>query len=91
MLDRLSGGSISVTELAEPFELSPAQATKHIAILERGGLLQRQRKGRSHQLSLRIDVLEEIEHWLQRYQVFWNERLDALNAFLEQQEQKGEE
>ncbi len=91
MLDRLTRGCSSVAEVSEPFDLSPAQATKHIAILERGGLISRNRQGRSHQLSLKPDMLEEIGRWLERYQKFWDDRLNALDTFLAQQEQSGEE
>jgi DNA-binding transcriptional ArsR family regulator len=83
VLDRLSEGEGSVAEISKPFELSPAQMTKHLAILERGGLLTRNKQGRTHYLQLQPDMLEEVMSWVQRYQKFWDKRLDALEKFLD--------
>ncbi len=82
VLDKLSSGECSVADVSEPFELSPAQMTKHLAILERGGLLKRNKQGRTHYLQLQPDALEEIMAWVQRYQKFWDDRLDALDKYL---------
>jgi len=84
ILDGLSKGEQSVADAAKPLSLSPAQMTKHLAILERGGLLKRQKQGRKHNLQLKADALQEIMQWVQRYQKFWDQRLDALEHFLEQ-------
>lgn len=83
VLEQLSAGQLSVAEVSKPHGLSPAQMTKHLAILERGGLLNRERRGRVHQLALNPDSLKEIMAWVQRYQKFWDTRLDALERFLE--------
>lgn len=83
VLEKLADGRQSVADISEPFELSPAQMTKHLAILERGGLLHRSKQGRSHQLELQPGMLEEIMHWVHRYEKFWNARLDALDEYLE--------
>lgn len=83
VLDKLSEhDSLSVADVSKPFALSPAQMTKHLAILERGGLLKRSKHGRSHFLQLHPEVLEEIMQWVQRYQKFWDMRLDALDQYL---------
>ena len=88
ILDRLCKGEQSVTDVSEPFALSPAQITKHIAILERGGLLSRSKKGRTHYLQLQPAMLEEVMNWVQRYQQFWDSRLDALEKFLDKEHNK---
>lgn len=84
MLEQLSHGQMSVAEVSAPYGLSPAQMTKHLSILERGGLLERERQGRVHQLKIRPQALKEISDWVQHYQAFWSTRMDALERFLAQ-------
>lgn len=82
MLRSLSTQPRSVGELAAPFRISLAAASKHIKVLERAGLVQRQIHGRTHLCRLRAEALAEAERWLQHYQQFWTERLDALEIAL---------
>ena len=83
MLRRLGTGPSSVGELAAPFQISLAAASKHIKVLERAGLVQRTIQGRTHLCQLRAEAMAEAGHWLQYYQQFWNERLDSLAAALD--------
>jgi DNA-binding transcriptional ArsR family regulator len=83
MLERLRTGAARVTELAEPFDMSLAAASKHIGQLERAGLVQREVRGRDHWISLRPEPLEEATAWLALYRSFWSRRLDALDALLQ--------
>lgn len=85
VLDKLAQGEHSVADVAEPFDLSPAQMTKHLAVLERGGLLKRNKQGRTHYLQLQAEALEEVMQWVQRYEKFWDKRLDALEHFLDKE------
>lgn len=82
MLDRLRAGTARVTDLAEPFEMSLAAASKHIGQLERAGLVERRVAGRDHWISLRPEPLEEATAWLARYRSFWHRRLDVLEDLL---------
>ena len=82
MLRSLSVQPRSVGELAAPFRISLAAASKHIKVLERAGLVQRRIQGRTHLCQLRAEALAEAERWLQYYQQFWSERLDALETVL---------
>ena len=82
MLRNLSVQPRSVGELAAPFQISLAAASKHIKALERAGLVQRRIQGRTHLCQLRAEALAEAEHWLQYYRRFWGERLDALETVL---------
>lgn len=82
MLRRLSGGERSVGELAEPFRMSLAAASKHVKVLERAGLVRRTVEGRTHRCRLEADRLAQAQRWLAYYQRFWTERLDALDAML---------
>jgi len=82
MLRRLSGGERSVGELARPFRMSLAAASKHVKSLERAGLVRRTVQGRTHLCRLDAKRLAEAQRWLSYYQRFWTERLDALEAML---------
>lgn len=82
MVRRLAHGEQSVTELAKPFEMSLAAASKHVKVLETAGLVSRTIHGRRHVCSLNREPLSEARQWLQHYEAFWNERLDALERVL---------
>jgi len=80
MLASLAQGEHTVTELAEPFRMSLAAASKHVKTLERAGLVRRTVQGRTHVCRLEPAPLAEAHDWLRFYERFWNERLDALAA-----------
>jgi DNA-binding transcriptional ArsR family regulator len=73
----------SVGELAAPYRISLAAASKHIKTLERAGLVKRTVEGRTHRCALEAAPLAEADAWLRRYTAFWNDRLDSLQALLE--------
>jgi len=75
--------SLSVGELAEPFPMSLPNIMKHIGVLADAGLLSRKKTGRTVRCQLTVAPLEEATQWLNRYEQFWTERLDALARFLE--------
>lgn len=68
----------SVTELAAPFEMSLAAVSKHLAVLERAGLVRRRRDGRTHYCSLRSEALTDALDWISIYRRFWRDRFEAL-------------
>lgn len=80
MVHALSGGQRSVSELAQPFAMSLAAASKHVKVLEQAGLIQRSIQGRTHLCTLNPTPLAEGRAWLSAYERFWSERLDALDA-----------
>lgn len=81
ILDRLTRGPARVTDVAEPFDMSLAAVSKHVRMLERAGLVQRARRGREHTLTLDARPLRHVVKWTSRYERFWSERLDRLEAF----------
>jgi DNA-binding transcriptional ArsR family regulator len=87
ILDRLARGSARVTDVAEPFAISLAAVSKHVQMLERAGLVRRVRRGREHTLTLDARPLRQVARWTSRYERFWNERLDRLEAFFAQKGQ----
>ena len=83
MLARLALGETSVGELAEPFAMSLAGASKHVKVLEQAGLVARKKVGRTHWCTLQAGPLAEAEKWLRQWEKFWNIRLDRLEAIIE--------
>ena len=82
MLRSLAQGEHTVSELAGPFHMSLAAASKHVKTLERAGLVRRTVQGRTHHCRLEPAPLAQAQEWLRFYERFWNERLDALEALL---------
>ncbi len=82
MLAQLTEGERSVGELAEPFQMSLAAASKHIKTLERAGLVRRDIRGRTHVCALDPTPLANADAWLQRYSRFWGAKRDALETLL---------
>ena len=82
MLRDLTRGERTVSQLAEPFAMSLAAASKHIKALENAGLIHREVRGRTHLCRLEAARLAEANAWLRRYERFWNENLDALESLL---------
>jgi DNA-binding transcriptional ArsR family regulator len=85
IVERLARGPARVTDLADRFPMSLNAVSKHLKVLENAGLLLRRRSGREHHLALRAAPLREVARWASRYERFWNQKLDALGAFLEKE------
>lgn len=85
LLDMLSKGDQSVNELAAPFDMSRPAVSQHLRILLDVGLVSEQRQGRERRYQLHAEGLMQVQHWLQTYQRFWTNRLEALGNFLEEQ------
>jgi DNA-binding transcriptional ArsR family regulator len=82
MLRELAGGVRSVGELARPFEMSLAAASKHIRALESAGLIRREIRGRTHLCRLEPGPLATAHEWLGFYERFWTDRLAILDRLL---------
>jgi DNA-binding transcriptional ArsR family regulator len=82
MLRDLAGGERTVSELAEPFSMSLAAASKHIKVLESAGLIRREVRGRTHLCRLDPGPLASAHEWLSFYERFWTSRLDVLEQLL---------
>lgn len=82
MLNDLAAGPCTVGELAAPFDISLAGASKHIQVLERAGLIQREVQGRVHTCRLDARPLHMGAEWMRHYERFWTRKLDALEALL---------
>ena len=82
ILARLSQGETSVTELAAPFDLSLPAISKHLAVLERTGLIERRRDARWRPCKLKPEPLKDAAGWIEQYRQFWEQSFDRLEAYL---------
>lgn len=88
ILARLATGEASVTELAEPFEMSLPAVSKHLKVLERAGLIERGRKAQLRPCRLAPEPLKDAAEWLEEYRRFWEQSLDRLEEYLRELQTK---
>ena len=82
ILARLALGETSVTELAEPFEMSMPAISKHLKVLETAGLITRGREAQWRPCRLEAAPLKSVDDWLDHYRQFWEQSFDRLDAYL---------
>lgn len=88
ILARLANGEATVTELAEPFEMSLPAVSKHLKVLERARLIERGRHAQWRPCRLRPEPLKEVDDWMAKYRRFWEESFDRLDEYLEELKQE---
>jgi DNA-binding transcriptional ArsR family regulator len=88
ILARLASGEASVKELAEPFDMSLQAVSKHLKVLERGGLIVRGREAQWRPCRIDTSALREVDDWLARYRRLWEARLDRLGEYLQELQRK---
>lgn len=86
MLGELAAGGRTVGQLAQPFAISLAAASKHIKALEKAGLIRREVRGRTHLCRLDPGPLATAHQWLSVYERFWTDRLDVLERLLREED-----
>ena len=97
ILRELARGERTVSQLAEPFDISLAATSKHIKVLENAGLIRREVRWRTHVCHLEPGPLATAHQWLSFYERFWTDRLELLDRLLREettpvtQERKGDE
>ena len=82
MVDRLARGPASVSALAEPFEATLAAIVQHVQVLERAGLIETEKRGRTRTCRIAGSGFEQVEAWLTARRQLWERRFDALGALL---------
>ena len=88
IVTRLSQGPASVSELAEPFDMSLPAVSKHLKVLERAGLVSRGKEAQWRPAALTAGPLKEVDEWVERYRVIWEQRLDRLDEYLKELQEK---
>jgi DNA-binding transcriptional ArsR family regulator len=90
ILGRLALGECSVTELAEPFDMSLPAVSKHLRVLERAGLIARGREAQWRPCRIEAAPLKEVADWTARYRNLWEQRFNRLDEYLQQMKSKEE-
>jgi DNA-binding transcriptional ArsR family regulator len=88
ILARLASGEVSVTELAEPFEMSLPAVSKHLKVLERAGLVARGRDAQWRPCRLHAAPLKDVADWVEHYRQFWMESFGRLDDYLRELKKK---
>ena len=91
ILARLASGECSVTELAEPFEMSMPAISKHLKVLERAGLIARGREAQWRPCRLEAGPLKDVAEWAEHYRLFFEQSLDRLDNYLRDLKSKEKE
>jgi DNA-binding transcriptional ArsR family regulator len=86
IVERLSRGNASVSELARPFEMSLASVVQHIQVLEESGVIRTEKVGRVRTCRIDLQALRMAEHWIAQRRSLWQRRLDRLGAVLAEQQ-----
>ncbi|MFD3444916.1 ArsR/SmtB family transcription factor [Microbacteriaceae bacterium 4G12] len=81
ILERLGSGPATISELAEPFDITITGLTKHVQVLEEAGLVTTEKVGRARQCRLGTERLDDAMQWITFYQRLWERRLDGLEAY----------
>ena len=88
IVERLTQGSATVTELAEPLDMSLPAVLQHLQVLETSGLVRSEKAGRVRTCSIDDALLRKAEQWIARRRAVWERRLDRLGEYLAQQEEE---
>ena len=89
IVERLTRADASVGELAEPFDMSLPAISKHLTVLERAGLVERIKEGRTRRCRLVDEPMREALEWIASYGRFWEEQLDSLERLLAERADRG--
>ena len=85
IIGKLAHAPARFLDIAEPFDVALNAVTKHLKLLERAGLIEREKRGREVFISLRPEPLRMVAEWVHEYERFWNGRLDEFENYFKQQ------
>jgi DNA-binding transcriptional ArsR family regulator len=88
IIGKLASGPARFLDIAEPFDVALNAVTKHLKLLERAGLIEREKRGREVLISLRPEPLRLVSGWVHEYERFWNEKLDAFEGYFKTKRSK---
>ena len=81
IIEQLANGPARFSDIAKPFDTALNAVTKHLKLLERAGLIEREKRGREVYISLRGEPLRQVAGWVHEYERFWNQRLDQFQQY----------
>lgn len=81
IIEQLANGPARFLDIAKPFDTALNAVTKHLKLLERAGLIEREKRGREVFISLRGEPLRQVAGWVHEYERFWNQRLDQFQHY----------
>ena len=84
MIDHLSAGPASVSDLARPLKIALPSALKHLAVLEAGGIVRSKKSGRIRTYQIAPDAFSGLEAWVAKRKAMWNRQFDALDRYLKE-------
>jgi DNA-binding transcriptional ArsR family regulator len=90
IIGKLANGPARFLDIAKPFDTALNAVTKHLKMLERAGLIERQKQGREVLISFRAEPLREVAEWVHEYERFWNERLDQFEKHFQMKKEQKE-
>jgi DNA-binding transcriptional ArsR family regulator len=90
IIGQLANGPARFLDIAERFDTALNAVTKHLKLLERAGLIERNKQGREVRISLRCEPLRQVAGWVHEYERFWNQRLDHFEQYFQHQKRKKE-
>lgn len=88
ILERLSTGPASISELARPYGISLPGVLKHVRVLEDAKLVTTEKSGRTRECRLGPEQMDDVTRWIERYRQQWERRLDQLEAYIEKQQRR---
>jgi DNA-binding transcriptional ArsR family regulator len=88
IIRRLANGPARFLDIAEPFDVALNAVTKHLKLLERAGLIEREKRGREVLISLRPEALRLVADWVHEYERFWTEKLDEFEGYFKQRKKR---
>jgi len=88
ILGQLARGPARFLDVAEPLDVSLNAVTKHLKLLERAGLISREKHGREVMISVRAQPLQMVANWVHEYERFWNESLDQFEQYFKDKKKK---
>ena len=91
IIGQLAAGPARFTDIAKPFDVALNAITKHLKLLERAGLISREKRGREVLISFRPEPLRLVSGWVHEYERFWSERLDEFEGFFKEKRKKRHE
>ena len=88
IIARLSGGEATLSDLADPFDMSLTAVSKHVRVLSDAGIVELEKRGRTRHCRLTAENMKQAADWLSDYSAFWTAQFDSLGAYLQEEKEQ---